>query len=173
MPDEPAAISDLARRLIERSELHGDFVLSSGAHSTVYFDKTRFLTDPGLLDELADAVADIIRTDDLTHIASPEGAAMLLLAPVGIRLGLPMAVVRKKAKDYGTKSQVEGVIGKGARVAMVEDVSTTGGQTLAAARALEGVGATIDHIVLTIDRGGADPLREAGYRVSSVVSLRP
>src|SRR5436190_17708517 len=96
---------DLARRLIERSELHGDFVLSSGAHSSVYFDKTRFLTDPQLLDELADAVVALIPAEGLTHVASPEGAAMLLLAPVAMRAGLPMAVVRKKPKDYGTRSQ--------------------------------------------------------------------
>ena len=37
---------DLAARLIAASELHGDFVLSSGRRSNVYFDKFRFLTDP-------------------------------------------------------------------------------------------------------------------------------
>lgn len=163
---------DLAKRLIERSELHGEFVLSSGETSHVYFDKTRFLTDPALLAELADAVADLL-PDGLTHLASPEGAAMLLLAPVALRVGLPMAVVRKKAKEYGTRSQIEGVIGEGARVALIEDVSTTGGQTKRAAEALEAIGVTVQRIILTIDRGGADHLRAAGYEVSSIVSLRP
>ena len=41
------------RRMVEASELHGDFVLSSGATSTVYFDKFRFLTRPDLLDQVA------------------------------------------------------------------------------------------------------------------------
>ena len=162
----------LAERLIERSELHGEFVLSSGETSTVYFDKTRFLTDPALLAELSDAVVELL-PGGLTHLASPEGAAMLLLAPVALRAGLPMAVVRKKAKDYGTRSQVEGEIGQGDRVALIEDVSTTGGQTKRAAEALEGLGVTVAVIILTIDRGGADHLREAGYEVRSIVSLRP
>ncbi|MEX2420810.1 MAG: phosphoribosyltransferase family protein [Actinomycetota bacterium] len=163
---------DLARRLIERSEIHGEFVLSSGRTSTAYFDKFRFLTDPVLLDELADAVVALL-PDGLTLLASPEGAATLLLAPVAMRAGLPMAVVRKARKEYGTRVQVEGVVEAGARVGLIEDVSTTGGQTLKAAKALEEEGAEIVRIVLTIDRGGADPLRAEGYEVDAVASLRP
>jgi len=168
----PDVTEDLARRLIECSEIHGEFILSSGKTSHVYFDKFRFLTDPQLLDELA-GVASSMLPDGLTHVASPEGAATLLLAPVGMRARLPMAVVRKQPKEYGTKAQVEGEVGPGARVGLIEDVSTTGHQTLAAARALEALGATIEIVILTIDRGGADALRKEGYRVESVVSLRP
>ena len=47
---------DLAERLIAASELHGDFVLSSGRRSSVYFDKFRFLTDPDLLRDTARAL---------------------------------------------------------------------------------------------------------------------
>lgn len=161
---------DLARRLLERSELHGEFVLSSGKTSDVYFDKFRFLTDPILLDELAEAVAGMI-PGNITYLASPEGAATLLLSAVGIRSGLPMAVVRKEPKKYGTRSQVEGDAPEGARVALIEDVSTTGHQTLNAARALLGAGAHIDLIILTIDRGGAQVLRDEGFEVVSVASL--
>jgi len=161
---------DLARRLLERSELHGDFVLSSGKRSDVYFDKFRFLTDPPLLEELASVVADMI-PESVTHLASPEGAATLLLSAVGIRSGLPMAVVRKQAKEYGTRAQVEGYAPEGARVALIEDVSTTGHQTLNAAVALKEAGAEIEIIVLTIDRGGAQALRAEGFEVVSVASL--
>jgi orotate phosphoribosyltransferase len=168
----PGMSEDLARRLLGVSELRGDFVLSSGKRSTVYFDKFRFLTDPELLSELAEAVSGMI-PDDVTHLASPEGAATLLLSAVGIRTGLPMAVVRKQPKDYGTRTQVEGSAPSGARVALVEDVSTTGHQTLNAARALESGGAQIACIILTIDRGGAEPLRAEGYEVLAVASLSP
>lgn len=161
---------DLARRLLERSELHGDFVLSSGKRSEVYFDKFRFLTDPPLLEELAGVVAGMI-PDGVTHLASPEGAATLLLSAVGIRTGLPMAVVRKQAKEYGTRARVEGYAPEGARIALIEDVSTTGHQTLNAAEALREAGARIEIIVLTIDRGGAQALRDEGFEVVSVASL--
>jgi orotate phosphoribosyltransferase len=158
---------DLAERLIERSELHGDFVLSSGKRSDTYFDKFLFLSDPALLRELASEVVRLIPVE-VTHIAAPEGAATLLLAAVGLETGLPMAVVRKAPKKYGTRSQVEGNVGSGARVALLEDVSTTGNQTKRAAGALEDLGCRIELIVLAIDRGGGGSLRDAGYRVEAI-----
>jgi orotate phosphoribosyltransferase len=166
---------DLAARLVAASEIRGDFVLSSGRRSAVYFDKFRFLTDPSLLRELASAVRSLL-PDGVTHVAAPEGAATLLLAAVALEAGLPMVVVRKEPKRYGTMTQVEGQIsgaGAGARVVLLEDVSTTGHQVDAAAKALEAEGARIEAIVLVIDRGGADTLRDAGYRVEAVATLRP
>src|SRR5437588_9928044 len=163
---------DLADRLIAASELHGDFVLSSGKRSKVYFDKFRFLADPPLLRDVAAAVRRLIPAG-VTHLASPEGAATLLLSVVALEAKLPMVVVRKEPKAYGTMTQVEGLMERGARVAMIEDVGTTGHQVARAAKAIEGEGGTVEVIVLVIDRGGADTLREAGYRVESVVSLRP
>jgi len=166
MPD------DLPRRLLEASELHGDFVLSSGKRSSVYFDKFRFLTEPSLLRETAHAVADLL-PEGVTHLAAPEGAATLLVAAVALEIGLPVAVVRKEPKDYGTRSQVEGHAPAGAELALIEDVSTTGHQVLKAAKALEAEGCVVGIIVLAIDRGGAQRLREAGYWVKSVVEVRP
>jgi len=163
---------DIARRLLEVSELHGDFVLSSGKRSSVYFDKFRFLTDPNLLKDAAGAVAGLL-PDGITHLAAPEGAATLLVAAVALETGLPIAVVRKEPKAYGTKSQLEGHAPAGAKVALVEDVSTTGLQVRSAATVLEAAGCTIGIIVLAIDRGGAEHLREAGYRVRSVVEVHP
>ncbi len=164
--------TDLAARLLEKSELHGDFVLSSGKRSSVYFDKFRFLTDPPLLKELAAAVTELI-PDGITHLAAPEGAATILVAAVALQTHLPVAVVRKEPKAYGTRSQVEGHAPPGAHVALIEDVSTTGHQVLRAARALEAAGCDVDIILLAIDRGGAERLREAGYWVKAVVEVAP
>lgn len=163
---------DLAHRLLAASELHGDFVLSSGQRSRVYFDKFRFLTDPELLRATARAVAGLI-PEGVTHLAAPEGAATLLVAAVALETEFPIAIVRKEPKTYGTMSLVEGHAPAGAEVALIEDVSTTGHQVLKAAKALEAEGCRIAVIVLAIDRGGAEHLREAGYRVKPVVEVRP
>jgi orotate phosphoribosyltransferase len=163
---------DLVRRMVEVSELHGDFVLSSGARSAVYFDKFRFLTDPELLRDVARAVAELI-PPEADHVAAPEGAATLLAAAVSLDIGLPVAVVRKEPKAYGTMGQVEGHAPEGANAALIEDVSTTGHQVLRAAKVLEAQGVRIVRIVLALDRGGADHLREAGYEVEAVAVLRP
>jgi orotate phosphoribosyltransferase len=167
-----ASDDDLARRLLEVSELHGDFVLSSGRRSSVYFDKFRFLADPSLLREVARRVRDLL-PDGVTHLAAPEGAATLLLSAVALETGLPMIVVRKEPKAYGTPSQDEGYADPGAVAALIEDVSTTGHQVEAAARAVEREGCTVACIVLALDRGGAAALRASGYRVEAVVSVSP
>jgi orotate phosphoribosyltransferase len=163
---------DLVRRMVAASELHGDFILSSGQRSSVYFDKFRFLTDPELLRDVAKAAASLL-PPDVTMLGAPEGAAMLLVAAMALETGLPVTVVRKDPKEYGTKTQVEGLVEPGARVALVEDVSTTGQQVRRAAEVLHAAGAEIVGIVLAIDRGGADHLREAGYEVEAVAVLRP
>jgi len=163
---------DLVRRLVEASELHGDFVLSSGKRSATYFDKFLFLTRPDLLGELARVVAARMPTGT-DHLAAPEGAATLLVAAVSLETGLPVAVVRKEPKAYGTRAQVEGHAPAGARALLIEDVSTTGHQVLRAAKVLEAAGVVVTGIVLAIDRGGADRLREAGYDVRAVAVLRP
>jgi orotate phosphoribosyltransferase len=166
----PAMVDDLAERLLAASELHGDFVLSSGKRSNVYFDKFRFLTDPPLLKELAHAVAQLL-PEGITHLAAPEGAATLLVAAVALQVNLPLAVVRKEPKTYGTMSQIEGHVPPGSQVGLIEDVSTTGTQVLAAARALEEAGCQIGIVLLAIDRGGGARLRDAGYRVKAVVDV--
>jgi orotate phosphoribosyltransferase len=158
--------------MVDASELHGEFVLSSGRTSTVYFDKFRFLTRPDLLADVAAAVADLL-APDTGLLGAPEGAAMLLVAAVSLRTGLPVAVVRKEAKTYGTRVQVEGTVPPGAVTTLLEDVSTTGHQVRRAAEVLAEAGADVRRIVLAIDRGGADHLRDAGYEVEAVAVLRP
>jgi orotate phosphoribosyltransferase len=147
---------DLVRRMREASELHGDFVLSSGERSSTYFDKFRFLTRPELLRDVAAEVATML-APDTALLGAPEGAAML---------------VRKAPKEYGTMTQVEGSVEPGSITTMLEDVSTTGNQVKRAAEALSVAGADVRRIVLAIDRGGADRLRAAGYDVQAVAVLR-
>lgn len=163
---------DLAGRLVAASELHGDFVLSSGRRSSVYFDKFRFLTDPELLRDTASAVAALL-PEGISVLAAPEGAATLLVAAVALETGLPIVVVRKEPKAYGTMSQIEGQARPGAEFALIEDVSTTGRQVHAAAKVLEDAGCRIGIVVLAIDRGGGELLREAGYWVKSIVAVEP
>lgn len=166
------ADDDLVHRLVEASELRGEFVLSSGKTSSVYFDKFRFLTRPDLLRELGARVAGML-APGTQLLGAPEGAAMLLVAAVSLETGLPVTVVRKEAKAYGTRAQVEGQVPPGALTTLIEDVSTTGHQVRRAAEVLAEAGADVARIVLAIDRGGADHLRDAGYDVAAVAVLRP
>jgi orotate phosphoribosyltransferase len=169
---EPSERDHLRQMLLDRSMRFGEFVLSSGATSSVYFDKFRFLTVPELLRDVAEATAALL-APGTALLGAPEGAAMLLVAAVSLQTGLPVSVVRKQPKAYGTRAQVEGIVPPGAGTTLLEDVSTTGQQVRAAAEVLTEAGADVRRIVLAIDRGGADHLRSAGYEVEAVAVLRP
>ena len=77
-----------------------------------------------------------------------------------------MQKLRKEAKAHGSKRMLEGSshLPKGARVAILEDVITTGGSTLRAAEQLREHGFEVAGVVAVVDRreGGADAIRDAG-----------
>jgi orotate phosphoribosyltransferase len=82
-------------------------------------------------------------------------------------------VVRKEPKDHGRGKQVEGPDLEGKRVVVLEDTSTTGGSPLAAAAALEKVGAIVVAVAVVVDRntGAKEIIEKAGYEYRAAISL--
>lgn len=160
---------ELAQRIAEVSLLRGEFTLRSGRKSNYYLDKYRFETEGDILKALGDLFAQHI-TPDVDRIAGAELGAVPLAAAASMASGKPCLYVRNQKKDYGTAKQVEGVLNKGDNVLIVEDVLTTGGQVLEAAKVLEDLGARIVRIVSVIDReeGARDNIEKAGYRYISL-----
>jgi orotate phosphoribosyltransferase len=158
----------LAAAIYDRSHLVGEFRLRSGQVSTEYFDKYRFESDPQLLRAIAHALAPHVPSDT-DVLAGLELGGVPLAVMLGQVTGIPVAFVRKVAKGYGTGRVAEGADVDGARVLVVEDVVTSGGQLIASTEDLRGLGAIVEHAVCVIDReaGGADALAEEG------VVLRP
>lgn len=134
--------------------MEGEFVLSSGLKSRFYVDKYLFSTEPGLLRELARALAGEL-AEGTERLAGVELGAVPLVAAVSLETGLPFVIVRKQKKGHGANAGggVEGrALGRGERVTLVEDVVTTGAQALKAAAELEAAGAEIARIVAVLDR---------------------
>ena len=153
----------LARELVKASYLKGDFVLRSGRRSNRYFDKFLFETDPALLKELGRHIAELI-PKETQRLAAPELGAVLLGGAVSMDTGLPLVLVRKEPKGYGTAKQLEGRFEPGERVTVIEDVVTTGGDSLRSVQVLRGVGLDVIQLVVVLDRGegGEDNIRQAG-----------
>ena len=166
MTFDPAAVG---RALVKAAYLEGDFTLSSGQKSRYYLDKYRFSTDPQLLGPIAEGLAGLL-PDGLDALAGVELGAVPLAAAVSLRTGLPFVIVRKAAKDYGTGNLIEGVLAPGARVALIEDVLTTAGQAIRAARLLTELGARVKRIAYVVDREqGADAnIRAAGFEPAAL-----
>jgi len=152
----------LARDLVRASYLKGDFVLRSGKRSNRYFDKFLFETDPALLKRLGRHLADLV-PKDTQRLAAPELGAVLLGGVVSMELELPLLLVRKEAKGYGTGKQIEGRFEPGERVTVIEDVVTTGGDSLRSVQVLRDVGLEVIHLVVVLDRGegGEENIRDA------------
>jgi orotate phosphoribosyltransferase len=161
--------AELAKKVKAACYLEGDFILSSGRRSKYYLDKYRFSTLPELLRAVAKELAARL-PEGIDRIAGAELGAVPLAAAVALETGLPYVIVKKEAKDYGTKNPVEGVLNAGDRVALVEDIITTAAQSIKAAQRLVGAGATVEKIIGVIDReeGGSENIAAAGFAYDRV-----
>jgi orotate phosphoribosyltransferase len=162
---------ELIRRIKETAYLEGDFVLRSGKRSKYYLDKYLFETCPDILKALGAEFAKYI-TDDVTLIAGAELGGVALAAATALQTGTNWIIIRNTKKDYGTGKLVEGVLKPGDMVLLVEDVATTGGQVLEAAKVVTEAGATVKKIVCVIDRkqGAAENISQAGYKFESILT---
>ena len=162
-----AELKELGRELVAASYLKGDFVLRSGKRSNRYFDKFLFETDPALLRRLGRHLARLVPAET-QRLAAPELGAVLLGGAVSMETGLPLVLIRKEPKGYGTSKQIEGRFEPGERVTVIEDVVTTGGDSLRSAQVLRDAGVEVIHLVVVLDRGegGEENIREAGIPYS-------
>ena len=86
-------------------------------------------------------------------IAGGETAGIPFAALLAERLALPMAYVRKKPKGYGRNARIEGPMGEGDRVLLVEDLATDGGSKLSFVEAIRETGATCGHTAVIFSYG--------------------
>ena len=161
----------LAAAVKEAAYLEGDFVLRSGKRSKYYIDKYRFETQPAILAELGKCFAEHVG-DTTTLIAGAELGGVALAAATSLACNRPFIIVRNAKKDYGTSNLFEGVLKEGDRVLIVEDIATTGGQVLEAAKAITDSGAHVEEIVAVLDRqqGARENIEAAGFKFDAILT---
>ncbi|MDD5134770.1 MAG: orotate phosphoribosyltransferase [Phycisphaerae bacterium] len=162
---------ELAKRVKDTAYLEGDFTLRSGKKSKYYLDKYLFETQPDILKALGEEFAKYA-TDDVTVIAGAELGGVALAAATAMAGGKRWIIVRNSKKDYGTSKMIEGVLKKDDVVLLVEDIATTGGQVLEAAKIITEAGAKVKKIVAVIDRkqGAGENITSAGYKFESILT---
>lgn len=138
------------------ARIHGTFTLRSGQVSNEYFDKYRFESDPALLRRIARRMLQLL-PGDTEVLAGLELGGIPIATAMSLESGLPAAFIRKEAKSYGTCKAVEGLDIKGKKVTFIEDVITTGGAVVDAARLVSAEGADILAVVCAIWRGNGEP----------------
>jgi orotate phosphoribosyltransferase len=170
----------LAEIILERSFQYRDnppFTLASGKTSNYYFNCKTTTMDPEgmyligniLFDMLGDA--DVSAAGGLTLGADPIANALSLIS-YQKKKPIKSFVVRKDAKNHGTKSGIEGNITSGERVAIIDDVITTGGSTITAIEIARAASLKVDRVIALVDReeGGRENIKKYIDRVDAVLT---
>ena len=159
----------LAKQIAEVALLRGEFTLRSGRTSHYYLDKYLFSTRPEILVAIGELFAARV-PKGCTRLAGAELGGIPLVTAASLASGIPCVFIRNQKKGYGTAKQLEGKLEAGDKVLLVEDVCTSGGQVLEAAKVIEECDAEVLEIVATIDReeGAREAIEGAGYAFSSL-----
>lgn len=168
----------LGEIILERSFKYSDnppFTLASGRQSNFYFNCKPTTLDPEGMNLIGEVIFNMIKDTPVTAAggltlgADPIASA---LAVISYQLGKPVKafIVRKDAKDHGTKSAIEGNVMSGEKVVIIDDVITTGGSTITAIEHARKAGLIIDRVITLIDReeGGRENILQHVDCVQSV-----
>jgi len=151
--------------LLEKAIKFGDFTLASGKKSTYYINGKMATLDSEGLNLTAEIFLDMLDNVECDAVGGPTlgadpiiGAMLALAHNRGRKLsGL---IVRKETKDHGTGKLIEGPIEKGMKIAVVEDVTTTGGSAARAIDAFRAAECEVVKVMTIVDRrqGAAEKL---------------
>lgn len=163
---------ELGRLLLSRGMLRfGDFTLTSGRRSSIYVDLRPLPSFPHEFLSVAEEIARRIREGDFGICGVAVGGLPLATA-VSLSLRKPLIYVRKERKEHGTEGLLEGFIDRRSYV-VIDDVATTGGSIIHAAKAVRSYGSDVREAWVVIDRmqGAAESLRSEGIELRSLATL--
>jgi orotate phosphoribosyltransferase len=108
---------------------------------------------------------------DGTRIAGMELGAVPIAAAVALQTDLPFCILRKKPREHGTGSQIEGEVMPGETVTVVEDVATTGGSIVQSVKLIRAAGGVVKRAIVVVDReeGAAEALRAENVELLALV----
>lgn len=180
MSERERLLSLLTRLAYEKRKV----VLSSGRESDFYIDTKQatlsaeghYLVGRLMLAEIRAVWPEAQAVGGMTMGADPLASAVSLTSFLAADGGAPLPAfyVRKEPKGHGTNQWVEGKKGlpPGARVAIVEDVVTTGASTLKAVERCRSEGLTVLGVIALVDReeGGRATVVAAGIPLRALFS---
>jgi len=168
----------LRQMLLDRSMRFGEFVLSSGATSNYYIDVRKTSLHAQGLSLISKLFFETLQADNVTAIggltlgADPLVAGVMLYAA---QQGRPLEgfLVRRTTKDHGLRGQVEGNLAGHKRIAVLDDVITSGESALIAAEAAESYKAQVVRVLTVVDRGqgAAQIFQQRGYPYTALFSI--
>jgi len=128
----------IARALLEIKAVclspEQNFIWASGWRSPIYCDNRKILSYPKEREMIVNAMTQLVQKNFPTAdiIAGVATGAIAWGALVAQKLGMPFVYIRPKPKDHGTGARIEGELGTGKNMVIVEDIISTGGSSLSA-----------------------------------------
>jgi orotate phosphoribosyltransferase len=153
-------VSGLGDRIYERARLTGEFPAALGSDEQRILRQVPVRVRPSTAGEIAEELVGLL-PGGVELLAGLELGGVPLAVVVSQVSELPSVFVRKAAKTYGTCRLAEGGEAAGRRIAVIEDVVSTGGQVIESCRQLRDSEADIAAVLCVIDR-------EAGGRETSL-----
>ncbi|MGZ4913485.1 MAG: orotate phosphoribosyltransferase [Halobacteriota archaeon] len=147
----------------------GQFTLSSGETSDIYFDLRRVTMHPSGASVISHLMLE--RLPDIDAAGGMESGAIPIATAIALQSGTIRAFyIRKEEKMHGRGRLVEGCLKNGDIVGLVEDVTTSGRSVLSAIRAVEQLDCTVTKVISVLDRqsGAKELIESAGYRFESL-----
>src|SRR5689334_22333933 len=127
------------------------YKLASGMMSPVYIDCRKLISFPRIRSAVMDFAAATVMSEagfeQFDCVAGGETAGIPFAAFLAERLSLPMIYVRKQPKGHGRNAQIEGHMPEGARVLVIEDLTTAGGSMFTFIDAIRAAGGVVDHSI--------------------------
>ena len=174
----PTLRDPLRQMLLNRSMRFGEFVLSSGATSNYYIDVRKTSLHPEGLRLISRLFYEALQADRVTAIggltlgADPLVSGLMLYSA---EVGNPLEgfLVRRTTKDHGLRGQVEGNLAGHKRVAILDDVITSGESSIIAAEAAESYKAEVVRVLAVVDReqGAQQIFQQRGYPFTALFSI--
>lgn len=145
---------DLASRLAAESLALGSiqlrpaepFTWASGYRMPIYNDNRKLLSQHRTRRLVIDGFVELIAKENIKPqtIAGVATAGIPHAALLADKLELPLIYVRAKEKDHGMGRKIEGILGAGDDVLVIEDLISTGGSSLQAVVAVREAGGRAD-----------------------------
>lgn len=170
-----ARLRDLYR---ERAFSFGRFTLASGKESTYYINSKKAIFYSEAVALLGELLWDMTRDLNVQAAGGLEVGAIPMAVAMAQRYereGRPLEgfFVRKQAKAHGSRERIEGVLQPGWRVAVLDDVLTTGGSVMQAVTEVELAGAQVATVICIVDRlEGAQDLLAPRYHYMPIFTIR-
>ncbi|MDD2643820.1 MAG: orotate phosphoribosyltransferase [Methanobacteriaceae archaeon] len=151
----------------------GDFTLASGKKSNYYVNMKKAITNPEILSTIAKLITDKISDDNIDKVAGPALGAVPIATAVSLESRIPLLMIRKEKKGYGTSKLIEGELCEGDDVIVVEDVTTTGGSLLKAIHAIQDNGGNVSRAFVCVDReeGAVEAFEDANILLEPLISV--